>query len=116
MPIPQLSQLKERLVAYARLVQDMINKCRRALAGRERGLLDDIIGRDEPRANESEMDLEEQGTSLIAQHHPMAHELRTVLMILHITTDLERMADHAVNIAEAVSEHIENTPPRPTTR
>ena len=48
------------------------------------------------------MDLEEECTSLIAQHQPMARDLRTMLMILRITNDLERIGDHAVNIAESV--------------
>jgi len=108
----QLAALKERLVTYARFVGEMIGKSKTALADRRWDVLDDIIGQDEHRANESEMDLEEQATSLIAQHQPMARELRTVLMVLHITTDLERMADHAVNIAEAVREHLEQ-PTRP---
>jgi phosphate transport system protein len=108
MPIPQLSPLRERLVTYARFVEQMIAKSRDAMVERRRDLLADIIGRDEPRANESEMDIEEEGTSLIAQHQPMARDLRTVLMVLHMTNDLERMADHAVNIAEAVGEHVEN--------
>ena len=105
MPIPQLSPLRERLVTYARFVEQMIAKSRDALVHGRRELLADIIGRDEPRANESEMDIEEECTSLIAQHQPMARDLRTVLMVLHITNDLERMADHAVNIAEAIAEH-----------
>jgi phosphate transport system protein len=107
MPIPQLIPLRNNLAAYARFVEQMISKSRDALTDRRRDLLEDIIGRDETRANESEMDLEAEGTSLIAKHQPMARDLRTVLMILHITTDLERMADHAVNIAEAVREHLE---------
>jgi phosphate transport system protein len=108
MPIPQLTPLREQLVTYARFVEQMIAKSRDALVQRRGDLLEDIIGRDEPRANESEMDIEEEGTSLIAQHQPMARDLRTVLMILHITNDLERMADHAVNIAEAVGAHVVN--------
>jgi phosphate transport system protein len=113
MPIPQLTPLRNNLAAYARFVEQMISKSRDALVDRREDLLEDIIGRDETRANESEMDLEAEGTSLIAQHQPMARDLRTVLMILHITTDLERMADHAVNIAETVREHLEGagTPP-----
>jgi phosphate transport system protein len=113
MPIVQLTPLRNNLVTYARFVEQMISKSRDALIDRRRDLLEDIIGRDEARANESEMDLEAEGTSLIAQHQPMARDLRTVLMILHITTDLERMADHAVNIAETVREHLEGaaTPP-----
>jgi phosphate transport system protein len=106
MPIAQLDGLKERLATYGRFVQEMMEKSRQALSSHQSGILRDVIATDEPRANESEMDLEEECTSLIAQHQPMARDLRTILMILRITTDLERIADHAVNIAEAVSDHI----------
>lgn len=47
------------------------------------------------------MELEEECTALIAQYEPRGRELRTVPMALGIMSDLERMADHAVNIAEA---------------
>jgi phosphate transport system protein len=113
MPIPQLDALKTRLVVYARFVEEMIEKSRKALITRERELLSDIIQTDEPRANEFEMDLEEECTSLIAQHQPMARDLRTILMVLRITNDLERIADHAVNIAEAVRDHITGSPLAP---
>ncbi len=108
MPIPQLFSLREQLVTYARFVEQMIAKSRDALTLHRGDLLADIIGRDEPRANETEVDLEEECTSLIAQHQPMARDLRTVLMVLHMTNDLERIADHAVNIAEAVGDHLES--------
>ena len=72
-----------------------------------------IIDTDEPRANQTEIDLEAECTSLIARHQPMARDLRTILMVMGITNDLERMADHSVNIAEAVGDHINGTLLRP---
>jgi phosphate transport system protein len=102
MPIPQMDRLKERLVTYARLVEEMIVRSRAALVERKPGILVVIIEEDEPHANSLEMDLEEECTSIIAQHQPMGRDLRTLLMILRITNDLERIADHAVNIAESV--------------
>ncbi|MGA2481352.1 MAG: phosphate signaling complex protein PhoU [Spirochaetia bacterium] len=113
MPIPQLDALKARLVAYARFVEDMIEKSKKALVAREPDTLKGIIDEDEPKANTFEMDLEEECTSLIAQHQPMARDLRTMLMILRITNDLERIGDHAVNIAEAVRDHLSGSPPVP---
>ncbi len=106
MPIAQIEGLLQRTVGYARLVEDMIGQCRSALVNRSPETLRDVVERQEPRANELEVELEEEGTSLIAQHQPMAKELRTVLMLLRMTNDLERMADHAVNIAEAALECI----------
>ncbi len=106
MPIAQIDDLKARVVAYARLVEDMIEQCRSSLQKRTTEDLDEVVEKQETRANEFEMELEEECTSLIAQHQPMAKELRTILMVRSMTNDLERMADHAVNIAEAALECI----------
>jgi phosphate transport system protein len=113
MPIPQLDELKAQLVSYCQFVQDMIEKSRRALVSRQHELPREIIDVDEPRANKTEIELEAECTALIARHQPMAKELRTVLMIMGITNDLERIADHSVNIAEAVVEHLNGTALRP---
>jgi phosphate transport system protein len=113
MPIPGMDELKGRLAAYGQFVQQMIEKSRSALVSRQPDLPRQIIDTDEPRANQTEIDLEAECTSLIARHQPMARDLRTILMVMGITNDLERMADHAVNIAEAVGEHINGTSLRP---
>jgi phosphate transport system protein len=115
MLIPMVDELKARLVTYARFVEEMIRKSKHALTEGKPDLLAEIIDSDEPRANDYEMDLEEQSTSLIAQHQPMARDLRTILMVLRITNDLERIGDHAVNIAEAARDHLEVTSPQPDT-
>jgi phosphate transport system protein len=104
MPIAQIEDLSARVVAYARHVEDMILQCRSSLLNRTFDALIDVVEKAEPRANELEVELEEECTSLIAQHQPMAKELRTILMVRSMTNDLERMADHAVNIAEAALE------------
>jgi len=109
MPIAELDEVRSRLVLYGQLVQQMIHKGRQALLHRHAEVLHEIIDADEPRANDFEIELEAECTSLIARHQPMAKDLRTILMILRITNDLERIADHAVNIAEAVRDHINGT-------
>jgi phosphate transport system protein len=108
-----MDELKARLVAYGQFVQEMIEKCRRALVARQADLPREIVEKDEPKANTTEIELEAECTSLIARHQPMAKDLRTILMVMGITNDLERIADHAVNIAEAVGEHINGTTLRP---
>jgi phosphate transport system protein len=113
MLVPMVDELKARLVTYARFVEEMIRKSKHALTEGKPELLREIIDTDEPHANDYEVDLEEQSTSLIAQHQPMARDLRTILMVLRITNDLERIGDHAVNIAEAARDHLEGTPPPP---
>lgn len=113
MPIPEMDELKARLVAYGQFVQEMIEKSRKALVDRQLELPREIIDTDEPRANNTEIELEAECTSLIARHQPMAKDLRTILMVMGITNDLERIADHSVNIAEAVADHINGTSLRP---
>jgi phosphate transport system protein len=108
----QIESLKARLIRYARLVADMIERSVKAFSARQPKVLEEIINKDEPRANELELELEEECVSLIAQFEPKARELRTVLMVLGITNDLERLADHAVNIAEAAGNILTRTPLR----
>lgn len=113
MAVPEMDELKARLAGYGQFVHGMIEKSRQALISRQALLPREIIDSDEPRANSTEIELEADCTSLIARHQPMARDLRTILMVMGITNDLERIADHAVNIAEAVAEHINGTSLRP---
>ncbi|MBU0579708.1 MAG: phosphate signaling complex protein PhoU, partial [Candidatus Margulisbacteria bacterium] len=55
---------------------------------------------DENKANQKEILIEDNCTVTIAQFQPKAKELRTILMILKMNNDLERMGDHAVNISK----------------
>ncbi len=109
-----LEALKAKLAEFARFVEDMIGRSVTAFLDGQPEVLRSIIEAEEDRANAYEVELERDGTALIAQFEPRARELRTVLMVLGITTDLERMGDHAVNIAEAalsLQEGVSFTPP-----
>jgi phosphate transport system protein len=110
MPIQQMHSLKDRLVAYARLVEEMIVHSMTALVEGRPGVLAVVIEEDEPHANRLEVDIEEECTSIIAQHQPMGRDLRTLLMCLRMTNDLERIADHAVNIAESARQLLQDLP------
>ena len=96
----KLITLKRNLVEYAAHVENMIEESTRGLIARDRELLDKVVSEDEQRANDYEIDIEEDCVNLIAQFEPKAKDLRTILMILKMNNDLERMGDHAVNIAE----------------
>ncbi len=108
----QIGNLTERLVGYARLVEGMIERATAALGSRDPSPLADVVGAQERRANELEVELDAAATAVIAQFQPKARDLRTVLMVLGITDDLERLGDHAVNIAEAVRWLLANAPQR----
>src|SRR3989338_9419121 len=97
----KLKHIKHELINYANLVEGMIDKSIQGLLKKEKNLLNAVIEQDERRSNEYELELDELCTHLIAQHEPKAKDLRAVLMIYKINKDLERMADHTVNIAES---------------
>jgi phosphate transport system protein len=109
----KMIDLKRDLMAYAGLVQDMIEKSVRGLLTKNRGLLLTVIETEEPRSNDWEITMDELCTHIIAQFEPKARDLRTALMVLGMNKDLERMADHAVNIAENALYLIERSPVKP---
>ena len=96
----KIINLKRELIEYATLVEGMIEKSIKGLLRKEKALLIEVIETDEPKANDLEIKLDEMCTIMVAQYQPKAKVLRTILMILKINNDLERMADHSVNIAE----------------
>jgi len=97
----KINVLKTRLINYATLVEVMIDKSMQGILKKDRKLLTEIIERDEPKTNDFEIEIEEACTTFIAQYEPKAKDLRTILMILKINNDLERIGDHAGNIAES---------------
>jgi len=97
----RLSELRKALVELATLVEHMISSSINGLVKRDRELLDAVIQIDEPKANDLDIRLDELCTSLIAQYQPMAKDLRTILMVFKMNEDLERMADHTVNISQS---------------
>ncbi len=106
----KITDLKRKLIEYATLVEGMIEKSVKGLLNKNRELLIEVIEKDEPSANDFEIELDELCTVLIAQYQPKGKGLRTILMSLKINNTLERIADHSVNIAESALYLIE----RPT--
>ncbi|MDP2652818.1 MAG: phosphate signaling complex protein PhoU [Candidatus Omnitrophota bacterium] len=109
----KMSLLKRELIFFATLVQGMIEKSITGLLKREKALLSTLIQEDEIRANGYESKIDEDCIQLIAQYEPKAKDLRTVMMIAKITKDLERMADHSVNISESGLFLLEKPPLKP---
>lgn len=97
----ELERLKEMLIESATLVQAMIERSIEGLLKRDRDLLLRVIEVDEPRENNLEIEIDEKGIELIARYQPQAKDLRTIVMILKMNNDLERMGDEAVNISQS---------------
>lgn len=109
----KLITLKKELVIYASLVESMVEKSMNGLTRKDSPLLQEVIDKDEPRVNAYEMEIDEICTTLIAQYQPKAKNLRTLLMILRMGNDLERMGDHAVNIVESGLYLVAHDPVKP---
>ncbi len=99
----RIKSLKKEIVNYASLVESMIEESIEGLSKRDSVLLESVMKDKEDKANNLEMKIEEHCIEIIAQFEPKAKNLRHILMILKMNNDLERMADHAVNIADSAS-------------
>lgn len=97
----KIINLKGEIVAFASHVQQMIERCIKGLIENDVNLLNQVIEEEEIKANMKEIEIDEMCMTIIAQYSPKAYDLRVVMMILKMNNDLERMADHSVNIAES---------------
>jgi phosphate transport system protein len=99
----ELEALKQTLLAMGGLVEDQIRRAMRALVERDNALAQEVIDRDR-QVNAYDVEVDEQCVNLLALHQPTAGDLRSITTAMKIVTDLERIGDQAVNIAERVLE------------
>jgi len=95
----ELEELKENLLKMATLVEETIHDAVQSLVKRDSDLANQIFNR-EKQINEMELVIDEMCLKLLALRQPMAVDLRFITSAMKIITDLERMGDQAVNIAE----------------
>lgn len=107
----ELDRLKESLVQMAGLAEEQVDTAVRSLLTRDSDLAQRVIDRD-PQIDDLEVAIDNQAISLLALQQPMARDLRFITMAMKISNDLERVGDHAVNIAHALS-YIVEAPPLP---
>lgn len=99
----ELEGLKQTLLAMGGLVEDQIRRAMRALLERDDVMAQEVIDRDR-QVNAYDVEVDEQCVSLLALHQPAASDLRFITTAMKIVTDLERIGDQAVNIAQRVLE------------
>ena len=95
----EIERLKKELLALGAIVEELLRKAVRALQARDAKLAREVMEADE-RVDNREVELEEDGLKIIALHQPVAIDLRFIVSVLRINSDLERIGDLAVNIAE----------------
>ncbi len=99
----ELKDLRERVLKMGCMVENAIRDSVNALVERDSELAKEVIKRDH-LVNALDVGIDEECVRLIALRQPMARDLRLITTAMKITTDLERMGDLAVNIAERAIE------------
>ncbi len=103
----QMDKLKREVLSLGAVVEDGVRKAVQALEGRDAALAEDVIKRDVD-VDQAEVNLEEECLKILALYQPVAIDLRFIVAVLKLNSDLERIGDLAVNIAERalyISEH-----------
>ena len=101
----ELKELTKQLLKMSALVEGTISHSIKALVERKADLAEEVIRTDEA-IDILEIEIDELCLRLLALYQPAAIDLRLITAIMKINSDLERISDQAVNIAERTQEII----------
>ena len=105
----ELDALKQDLLRMAAMAETAVSKSLLSVTHRDSDLARDVIT-DDITLNRMELAIEEQAFKLLALRQPVATDLRLTVAAMRIATELERIGDQAVNIAERALE-LNSSPP-----
>jgi len=95
----EIDHIKRMILALSALVENRLHRAVKALHARDADLAREVIEGD-AEIDDAEVEVEEECLKILALHQPVAGDLRYLVAVLKITTDLERIGDLAVNIAK----------------
>jgi phosphate transport system protein len=105
----ELERLQSRLLEMGGLAEERVRRAVDALRSRDARETEHVLTGDEP-INELHIEIDSRCFTLLALHQPMAADLRAIVAAVKINTDLERVGDLAVNIAEAAKRYTRHPP------
>src|SRR6266511_6009210 len=105
----ELEQLKARLLEMGGIAEEQMRLSVKGLVERDRELLDRVLMGDQP-LNALHIEIDNRCFTLLALYQPMAVDLRAIVAAVKINTDLERVGDLAINIAEAARRYSQSPP------
>src|SRR6267142_1334279 len=105
----ELEALQGRLLEMGGLAEERVRAAVHGLVSRDIAAIDRVLYGDEP-INELHVEVDNRCFKLLALHQPMATDLRAIVAAVKINTDLERVGDLAVNIAEAARRYATHPP------
>jgi phosphate transport system protein len=97
---PLLAELRKKLLRMGSLAEAILEKALRALWGRDRALAEEVA-RDDLDIDRLDVEIDEAVLRVLALQAPVANDLRHVVAVKMIATDLERVGDLARNIAKS---------------
>ena len=101
-----LDQLRTRLLRMGGMAEQAVERACQAYIDRDLSRCQMVL-EGESKINEAEREIDELAFDLLAMQQPMAVDLRFILAVTKINSDLERVGDQAVNIAERVMDLVE---------
>lgn len=104
-----LSEVKAQLIQMAGYLEEAVKYSTLAWKNRSREMIDKV-NQIEDRVNKAHIEIDAACLKLLATQQPMASDLRFILSVVKINTDLERMADQAVNIANNTEFYLKHSP------
>ncbi|HJX28570.1 MAG TPA: phosphate signaling complex protein PhoU [Thermoanaerobaculia bacterium] len=104
-----LERVRQMLLRMGGMVEGMVAKATQALTDRSSRLCTEVIDGDN-QVDQLEMEIDELSHSILGRRQPTAVDLRFLVAVMKINSDLERIGDSAVNIAQSV-EQINDQPP-----
>jgi len=105
----ELEALQSRLLEMGGLAEERVRACIEALESRDLTMVAQVMAGDEP-INQLHIEVDNRCFRLLALYQPMATDLRAIVSAVKINTDLERVGDLAVNIAEAAQRYTTHPP------
>jgi phosphate transport system protein len=105
----ELDSLHSRLLEMGGLAEERVRVTVYGLVKRDHEVIENAIRGDEP-INRLHIEIDQRAFRLLALFQPMATDLRSIVAALKINTDLERVGDLAVNIAEAAQRYVTHPP------
>jgi phosphate transport system protein len=108
----ELEELNHRLLVMGDLAEERLRAAMQALLERDRVLMASVVQGDEA-INRLHLEIDDRCFKLLALYQPMAVDLRMIVAAVKINSDLERVGDLAVNVAEASERYVEHAPVKP---
>ena len=96
----ELLNLHNQFYEMGMMVSSAVHKSVKAYINHDKKLAQEVIDRD-IEINDMEVKLEKKSFEMIALQQPVTTDLRMIITVMKASSDLERMADHAVSIAKS---------------